>query len=196
MLRRLSTTFRKDKKKENDQTNGHTNGTTPTEKSSRRQSYHLKSEQPDHSAKREEVSGTFEQFAQVLHAAQRPLPSQTGDGSYLNKEEPTGGLLADIKNLGFKDLKTVRELVESKAKGELVDDKTYIMERVIQVITNCAHLVTELNNITASQWSTLSVEEQSRIGEFLHFRLQRRGFGHLTLDCHCLRASFQASFER
>src|ERR1700743_1374910 len=107
MLRKFSTTFRKDKKKENGQVNGHTNGAAPSEKISRRQSAHLKSEQPDHSAKREEVSGTFEQFAQVLHAAQRPLPSQTGDGSYLNKEEPSG-LMADIKNLGFKDLKTVR----------------------------------------------------------------------------------------
>jgi len=41
--------------------------------------------------------------------------------------------MADLKNLGFKDLKTLREVIESKAKGELVDDKTYIMERVIQV---------------------------------------------------------------
>lgn len=78
------------------------------------------------------MSSTFEEFAQVLHAAKRPLPSQTGDGSYLNKEEPTG-LMADLKNLGFKDLKTLREVIEGKAKGELVDDKTYIMERVIQV---------------------------------------------------------------
>lgn len=129
MLRRFSSTFRRDKNKENGEVNGF------SEKNGRRKSLYSKSEKaehPDHSANRSEVSSTFEEFAQVLHAARRPLPSQTGDGTYLNNEEPSG-LLADIKNMGFKDLKTLKEVMENKAKGDLVDDKTYIMERVIQV---------------------------------------------------------------
>ena len=129
MLRKFSTNFRKGKKKENGQVNGFS---ALPEKSERRKSQHEKSQPVDHSAKREEVISTFEEFAQVLHAARRPLPSQTGDGTYLNKEEPSG-LMADLKNLGFKDLKTLKEVIDGKAKGELVDDKTYLMERVIQV---------------------------------------------------------------
>lgn len=127
MLRRFSSTFRKDRKKENGQAtgstqlNGQANGKIKEEKA----------EQIDHSAERENVNSAFADFAQVLHAAQRPLPTQSGDGSYLNKDEPSG-LLADVRALGFKDLKTLREVMENKAKGELVDDKTYIMERVIQ----------------------------------------------------------------
>ena len=125
MLRRFSSTFRKDRKKENSQANGstQTNGNIKETKAA---------EHVDHAAERGNVNSTFSQFAQVLHAAQRPLPTQTGDGSYLTKEE-SSGLLADIKNLGFKDIKTLKEVMENKAKGDLVDDKTYIMERVIQV---------------------------------------------------------------
>jgi hypothetical protein len=130
MLRRLSTTFRhKDKKQENGDTNGYSS------KPDRRKSSVVTNGGPieeDHSAKREGVSNIFQQFAQVLHAAQRPLPTQSGDGSYLDKEMPSG-FLAELKTIGFDDVKTLKEVMEGKAKNELVDDKTYLMERVIKV---------------------------------------------------------------
>ena len=79
------------------------------------------------------MESSFEQFAQLIHAARRPLPTQSGDGAYLDHAEPSG-FLQDVKALGFKDAKTLMEVMKSKATGELQDDKTYIMERTIQVI--------------------------------------------------------------
>lgn len=82
--------------------------------------------------KREEVEAIFDKYAQAIHASREPLPNQTGDGTYL-KHDQSSGLFNDLKSLGFRDLNTVKDLIKQKASGELIDDKTYIMERIIQV---------------------------------------------------------------
>ena len=50
----------------------------------------------NHNASRADVESSFTEFAQLIHASLRPLPTQTGDGAYLDHAEPTG-LFADIK---------------------------------------------------------------------------------------------------
>ena len=87
---------------------------------------------PDRSVTRGDVESSFQQFQQLLHRSSRPLPTQTGDGSYLENEEHSS-LFSELKSLGFKDFKTLQEVISSKASGALADDKTMIMERVIQV---------------------------------------------------------------
>lgn len=57
-------------------------------------------------ATRADVTSTFEQYAQLIHASLRPLPNQSGDGAYLEKDEPSG-FWADMRSIGIKDLKTV-----------------------------------------------------------------------------------------
>ena len=64
-----------------------TNGKTVTAESS---------DGPDHSVNRDGVVATFEKFAKVIHASGRPLPSETGDGSY-KEDSITSGLLRDLK---------------------------------------------------------------------------------------------------
>lgn len=83
-------------------------------------------------ATRKDVEDTFEQFAQLIHASRRPLPSQTGDGAYLEKDEPTG-FWSDMKNMGFSDLKTITHLLEDMAVGGPIDDRKMHMEEVMQV---------------------------------------------------------------
>src|SRR5205809_960314 len=82
--------------------------------------------------KRGEVEGTFEKYAQLIHAARRPLPTQSGDGSYLEAKGPNS-MLQDLKAVGLKGVGTLMDVIKTKASGKLVDDKTYLMERVIQV---------------------------------------------------------------
>lgn len=141
MLRRFSKRFNSKKEGVNGQTNGHTkeqpNGVTPNSPTaatngriSESSSDQGKSEES--AATRQDVQGAFEQFAQLIHAAQRPLPNQTGDGAYLEKEEPTG-FWADVKSLGYKDLKTVKAILADKASGKPQDDKTMHMEQLMQV---------------------------------------------------------------
>ena len=43
------------------------------------------------------------------------------------------GLVSDIKAMGFKDVHTLIDVMKNKAKGDLQDDKTYLMEHTIQV---------------------------------------------------------------
>jgi hypothetical protein len=139
VFRKFSTFRKKDKDSVNGTTNGATNGVNGVHGTNgishkRRQSQHEKatSDVPDHGKDRETISETFAQFAQLIHASQRPMPTQTGDGSYIEKEN-TGSVMADLRSMGFKDFKTLKDVFENKSKGELTDDKTYLMERVIQV---------------------------------------------------------------
>lgn len=135
MLKRLSTQLKRNK-----DTNGDAEPKAPKENGSKRFSRPApvrKSSVPseeNHQVKRAEVVAVFEKYAQAIHASREPLPNQTGDGTYL-KHDQSAGLIDDIKSLGFKDLNTVKDLIKNKATGELVDDKTYLMERIIQVRT-------------------------------------------------------------
>src|SRR5271170_4809850 len=58
---------------------------------------------PEHTANRPDVESNFKQFAQVVHAARRPLPNQTGDGTYVGTNEHHSSLLADLRAIGFAD---------------------------------------------------------------------------------------------
>lgn len=133
MLRRFSTQFKKNKDANGDaepkaeKQNKRFSKVSPTPKASSKEDT-----TETHQVKRSEVVAVFEKYAQAIHASREPLPNQTGDGTYL-KHDQSSGLIADIKSLGFRDVNTVKDLIKNKASGELVDDKTYLMERIIQV---------------------------------------------------------------
>lgn len=132
-MRRFSTAFRKKddgRQKENGvHDNGQTNGKRHSKAAS---TSHPVREEEDHSAERHEVNSIFEQYAQLIHASRRPLPTQTGDGTYQELETSTS-LFQDLRSLGFRDYGTLMEVMKNKASGALVDDKTMLMERIIQV---------------------------------------------------------------
>lgn len=143
MFRRISKTFNRKRDSEghtngntNGHTNGYTNGAPGKAAASTNGRLSASSSGPDSSnealATREDVQSTFDQFAQLIHAAQRPLPIQSGDGSYLTKEE-SGGMLADLKALGLRDVRTIRHIMEDKAAGKPQDDRKMHMEEVMQV---------------------------------------------------------------
>ena len=137
MLKRFSTLGKGRKEKESSKVNGLANGTSKgtsdeakpvTNGTANHAAHHHKeAEHVEHSAS---VQSLLEEFAQLVHASNRPLPTQSGDGAYLDHEVPSG-LFQDLKSLGFKDVKTLMEVMRQPA-GALQDDKTYLMERVIQ----------------------------------------------------------------
>ena len=55
-----------------------------------------KNENTDHSGSRSEVESSFEQYAQIIQASQRPLPTQSNDEASLDHVEPSS-LLSDLK---------------------------------------------------------------------------------------------------
>jgi len=54
-------------------------------------------------ASRPGVTTAFGQFAQLLHASRRPLPTQNGDGTYTAREAQTG-LRQDLRHIKLKGL--------------------------------------------------------------------------------------------
>lgn len=124
------------------------NGSTGLDKTSVASPPDDYSESQDPTITRETVSDTFAEYAQLIHASQRPLPNQSGDGQYLEKDEPSG-FWTDMKSLGIKgmailhykkraltstpDLKTVRHILEDKAGGFPQDDRKMHMEEIMQV---------------------------------------------------------------
>lgn len=80
----------------------------------------------------EAETSKFQEFKKLIHAATRPLPTETGDGSYI-EDESSGGLWADFRALGMKDASTLVSMLENKLSGAFVDDKTMMMEHIIQV---------------------------------------------------------------
>ncbi|KAI0847017.1 heme peroxidase [Daldinia vernicosa] len=126
-------------------------------------------------ADREGVSTVFTQFGQLLNPLRRPLPIQNGDGTYSTTVQRTG-LKNDLKYLSLKDVKTVLDLARSKVKGEqLVDDKTMIMERVIQLVAGLPHssrLREELTNTFLNElWDTLDHPPLLYVGEKHEYRM-------------------------
>lgn len=153
MLRRFSTNFKKSKGDKEDRREPKENGVqghskrhsmvAPIRKSTASPP-RVEEEEPAQTATRDTVESTFEKYSQVIHASQTPLPRQTGDATYL-EHDTTSGFFGDIKSLGFRDVNTLKDLIKSKASGELVDDKTMLMERIIQVCTQlrflpCTHV--------------------------------------------------------
>lgn len=150
MLRRFSTNFKKSKgdkeeRREAKENGGQANGkrhslVAPIRKSTSSPPSTEEEEQPQ-GATRNTVHSTFEKYSQVIHASQTPMPRQTGDATFL-ENDTTQGLFGDIKALGFRDVGTLKDLIKSKASGELVDDKTMLMERIIQVCSTLLFLCT------------------------------------------------------
>ncbi|KAJ5551085.1 Cytochrome P450 [Penicillium sp. DV-2018c] len=183
MLRRFSTQFKRSK--DSKDTNGDAepknvdkSGDKSADKSSKRFSRasparKSSNHEDNHVVKRAEVVAIFEKYAQAIHASQEPLPNQTGDGTFL-KHDKSSGLISDIKSLGFRDIGTVKDLVASKTSGELVDDKTYLMERVIQMVADMpghSKNRTELTNVFLDElWNSIAHPPLSYMGDEYKYR--------------------------
>ncbi|KAK7510648.1 fatty acid oxygenase [Phyllosticta citriasiana] len=180
MLRRISTSFKRDKRKEDGTANGYSrkdsaHPTSPDERPSPKDSH-------SDASSNEESNSLFTQFATVLHASQRPLPTQTGDGSYVQKESPAG-LMDNLKSLGIKDYKTLRDALTNKAKKELLDDKTYLMERVIQLVSALpgnSSVRTDLTNAFVDElWDCLQHPPLSYLGDRFTYRMADGSFNNI-----------------
>lgn len=79
-----------------------------------------------------EVDEIFRKLAQLINPTAKPIPNQAGGDAYIEKK-PLNGILADLKIMRRKEFKTLKDVIKKKYRSELTDDKTYLMERVIQV---------------------------------------------------------------
>ncbi|PGG98333.1 hypothetical protein AJ79_08900 [Helicocarpus griseus UAMH5409] len=83
---------------------------------------------------REQIEKHISQIGQLINSSLRPLPTKTGDGSSIENEPPEPTLIDDLKEVGIKDIDTLLDVARNSATGEPINDKDYVMERVIQNI--------------------------------------------------------------
>ena len=81
---------------------------------------------------RQKIEDSFASIKGLIQASLKPLPTQTGDGSYIADPISTG-LLKDLEKLHIRDIPTLIQTVKGKITNAPVNDRTYLMERVIQV---------------------------------------------------------------
>lgn len=118
--------------------------------------------------------GILASFLALRHASRRPLPVETGDGTYITKRTETG-LRHDIRTLTPAKLKTLFDLFKNKAGGsKQIDDKTMIMERVIQLVADLppdSRLRVKLTNTFLTElWDTLDHPPMNYIGDEFSYR--------------------------
>jgi hypothetical protein len=134
-------------------------------------------------ADRQGVTAAFGQFSQLIQASKRPLPTQNGNGTYSAKNAQTG-LREDLKYLKYKDFKTLLDLVKNKIKGvHHVDDKTMLMERVIQLVAGLPHnskkRVELTNNFLSELWYTLEHPPSIYIGDQFKYRFADGSYNNI-----------------
>ncbi|KAH8646783.1 linoleate diol synthase [Xylariales sp. PMI_506] len=127
-------------------------------------------------ATRQGVSKAFSQFGQLIRAYERPTPSQGGAGTFTAASDPKRpGFRDDLKHIGLKEVKVVVKMLKGKLKGQPMDDKTMLMEQVIQLVAGLpsnSKLREELtNNFLNELWGSLDHPPLLYIGDKFQYRM-------------------------
>lgn len=115
----------------------------------------------------------IEKIGKVVEASLRPLPTETGDGTYIQTKKVTG-FAKDLKHVDLNDVKTLVEVAKSAVTGEAVDDRDYVMEGIIQLAADLpatSRNGTELTNtFLKTLWNDLQHPPISYLGREAQYR--------------------------
>ncbi|KAJ5949253.1 Psi-producing oxygenase A [Penicillium verhagenii] len=100
------------------------------------------------------IGNKISQVEQVIASSLRPLPTETGDGTYI-KEATTTGFLKDLGHINLKEVKGIVEVAKDAATGEPWNDRQYIMERVVQLAAGLPSTSKIGNDLTNTFLGTL-----------------------------------------
>jgi hypothetical protein len=124
---------------------------------------------------REKTDGNaLSSLVAVWKLSRRPVPTAYGDGTYPELEQRSK-FRKDLKSVSLRDIKTLRDLVRNKMQGTgVVDDKTMLMERVIQLVSDMPHrsrLREELTNAFVNElWTSLEHPPLLSVGLDVRYR--------------------------
>ncbi|KAL4864550.1 hypothetical protein BDV12DRAFT_205631 [Aspergillus spectabilis] len=113
-------------------------------------------------------------LSEVVQMAARPLPTETGNGTYIKHDDQDGSLWADLRTLGIEDVSTIKALLESTARGPLIDDKTMLMERIMRLVAKLPNKSRTRDKLThkllAKLWDSLPHPPLSYVGDKYAYR--------------------------
>lgn len=121
------------------------------------------------------ILAALQKYAHLVQSAARPLPTQTGDGTYLTDDEPHPKLLEDLRALGVSDVKTLLVAFEQSVTGSKeIDDKTMFMENLITLASklpeDSRNRLKLTNTFTKDIWDTLEHPPACGLGELYNYR--------------------------
>ncbi|KIW06461.1 hypothetical protein, variant 2 [Verruconis gallopava] len=139
---------------------------------------------------RAKIGQEFQRVASLISASRRPLPDQTGDGTYLHLTPDTPeiikkveGTLNDLRHLGITDITTLLEVQSKQKSGALWNDKDYLMEKLIRTAVAFPDNSVEGNKVTNGFLTTLYNDLQhppiSYLGQTYQYRSADGSFNSL-----------------
>lgn len=122
---------------------------------------------------REKVNETFRSLAGIIKASTAPLPKETGDGARIANTKPSG-LLDDLTHLRPGDITTLIDLAKSKFTENPMNDKTYLMERLLRLAselpTNNKESSALSNAIVQQLYDDLQHPPTTQLGDEYRYR--------------------------
>lgn len=88
-----------------------------------------------HVPTRKDIENALAQVGSLVHASLRPLPTTTGDGTYLADDSSRENIFKDMASLKSRDIPTLLAAFKA-SQGQPVDDKLYLIERLIQLASD------------------------------------------------------------
>ncbi|KAK7980050.1 Sporulation protein rmd1 [Apiospora arundinis] len=131
------------------------------------------------------IFDALKKFGHLLQSAARPLPTQTGDGTYIEEEAPSG-LLEDMASLGISDVETLLELLEKGISGnKLIDDRTMFTEHLITLASKLppasANRAKLTNAFTMEIWNSLDHPPACVLGDKYNYRQADGSFNNIHI---------------
>ena len=132
---------------------------------------------------REKVEEAFQSVASVIKASSAPLPTKTGDGSYITSTKSTG-ILSDLIHLRPSDIPTLIDYVKTAVTHDPLNDKTYLTERLLKVASelpiNSKEGITLSNKFVQQLYDDLQHPPIAQLGDQYRYRTADGSFNNIT----------------
>lgn len=99
------------------------------------------------------VRESLDAMSTLLSAIKAPLPTGTGDGSVLPKEEKDtvastlATVVKDVSHLGYDSVEKLAKMTIKTKAGDVVDDREYLMEELVNVCCTCRGILRRLTRL-------------------------------------------------
>lgn len=131
---------------------------------------------------REKVEEAFRSVAGVIKASSAPLPTKTGDGSYLTSTKPTG-ILNDLIHIRPGDIGTLIDLAKTAVTRDPINDKTYLTERLLKIAselpTNNKEGIALSNLFVQQLYDDLQHPPVAQLGDKYRYRTADGSFNNI-----------------